>query len=78
MSRIALAAALALSFAALPALAPTALAQAAQPAQKKSHAEWTQECMKDVQKGLKAGQTMTSNQRMQAEAQCKAYADSKK
>jgi hypothetical protein len=72
MSRIALAAAFALSVAALPALAQTA-----QPA-KKSHAEWSQECMRDVQKGLKAGQTMTSNQRMQAEAQCKAYADSKK
>ncbi len=75
MPRFALAATLALGFAALPALAQT---QPAQPAKKKSHAEWTQECMSDVQKGLKTGQSMTSNQRMQAEAQCKAYADSKK
>ncbi len=65
---------------ALLAAGAPALAQQAKPGQpvQKTHAELVQECMSDIQKGLKTGQTMTSHQRMQAEQQCRAYADSKK
>ncbi len=59
--------------------APAVLAQQKPPAQPaKTHAELVQECMNDVMRGLKAGQVLTTHQRMQSEMQCKAYADSKK
>lgn len=73
MIRVTLIAALLVT--AAPAMAQQA--KSAQPVQK-SHAELVQECMSDIQKGLKVGQTMTSHQRMQAEQQCRAFADSKK
>ncbi|MBP7064644.1 hypothetical protein [Ferrovibrio sp.] len=62
----------------LPLLPAPLLAQAGKPAEKKSHAELVQECMSDIMRGLKVGQTMTSHQRMQAEQQCRAYAETKK
>lgn len=68
-----------LALALLPLLLPAPLlAQTGKPAEKKSHAELVQECMSDIMRGLKVGQTMTSHQRMQAEQQCKAYAETKK
>lgn len=35
----------------------------------------TEACMKDLRAGLKAGQKMTEQQRMVAEAQCRARAE---
>ena len=33
-------------------------------------------CIQDIRKGVKTGQVLSNSQRMQAEEQCRAYADS--
>lgn len=56
-------------------IAAEAVAQKATPA--KSEGELIGECMRDLQKNLKAGRRMSEQQRMVAEQQCRASARTK-
>jgi len=70
--------------ASLPAMAadaPKATATPNTPSQsmgERSAAQKVQDCMSDIERGQKAGQGMTKPQRMLAEAQCRAAADTRK
>jgi len=44
----------------------------------RSEAQKVQDCISDIERGQKAGQSMTKPQRMLAEAQCRAAVDTRK
>lgn len=73
IAKIALAAALAAGIGTAPALAGN---HQAKPGKPKTVGELISECMREVEKGKTAGRKLSQQQRMVAEAQCRARAES--